>query len=161
MQHEMERRCARLVVPARRLGTAEGYAPMRISEVMVTDVTVVAPETTIDMAAQMMADLDFGALPIGRPGKRPDGILTGRDILLRVVAPRRDPRTTRISTVMSTNLFCCRPEDEIEDVLREMERHQVRRMPVCDAADHLVGMVTRGDIERALSGTVPPKQGRE
>jgi hypothetical protein len=69
---------------------------MRINEVMVTDVTVVAAETTIDVAAQIMADLDFGAPPIGRPAVRPEGILTGRDILLRVIAPRCDPRTTRV-----------------------------------------------------------------
>jgi CBS domain-containing protein len=134
---------------------------MRINEVMVTDVTVVAPETTIDVAAQIMADLDFGALPIGRPGARPEGILTGRDILLRVIAPRRDPRTTRVDAVMSSDLFCCRPDDEIEDVLRDMERHQVRRMPVCDAEDHLVGMVTQSDIEGALSGATPPGHGAE
>lgn len=95
------------------------------------------------------------------PGARPAGIITGRDILLRVVAPRRDPRTTRVETVMASDLFFCRAEDEIDDVLRDMERHQVRRMPVCDAADELVGMVTRSDIERALSRATPPGHGRE
>jgi CBS domain-containing protein len=135
---------------------------MLVREAMVTDVTVIAPDTTIDAVAQIMADLDLGALPIGRPGERPDGIITGRDILLRVVvAPRRDPRVTRVETVMSAHLFCCRPEDDVEDVLREMERHQVRRMPVCDAKARLVGMVTRGDLERARSGANQLRYGRE
>jgi CBS domain-containing protein len=74
---------------------------MRVSEVMASDVTVVAPSATIDAAAQIMADLDIDTLPVGETEAALAGIITSRDILLRVVAPRRDPRTTRVAEAMS------------------------------------------------------------
>jgi CBS domain-containing protein len=124
---------------------------MLVREVMVTDVTVISPDTTVDAAAQIMADLDVGALPVGADDAVPEGIVTGRDILLRVVAPRRDPRTTRVGDVISRDLLCCRAEDDVEAVQREMERHQVRRMPVTDAEGRMIGMVTESDLAGATS----------
>lgn len=127
---------------------------MMVRDAMVEDVTVVASDTTVDAAAQIMAELDVGALPVGRLGAPPEGVITDRDILLRVVAARRDPRTTRIGEVMSTRLFCCHAEDDAEAVLRGMARHQVRRMPVIDAEGRLAGIVTRSDLDRARAQAV-------
>lgn len=126
---------------------------MLVREVMVTDVTVIPTDTTIDTAAQIMADLDVGALPVGEVDSVPEGILTGRDILLRVVAPRRDPRTTRAGEVMSRDLVCCRGEDEVEAVRREMERHQIRRMPVVDGEGRMIGMLAESDLTRASAAS--------
>ena len=142
---QLERGVAGLV----RLGRAipGGGNFMRVSEVMASDVSVVAPNTTIDAAAQMMADLDVDALPVGEPEGALAGIITGRDILLRVVAPRRDPRTTRVAEAMSAGVLCCAPEDDSQDVLREMERRQVRQMPVLDGEGRIVGLVTRAVLE--------------
>lgn len=124
---------------------------MLVREVMASDVPAVAVDTTVDAVAQIMADLDVGALPVGSEGGRPEGIITSGDILLRVVAPRRDPRVTPVGEVMSTRLFSCNDEDEVEEVLRVMERHQVRRMPVTDREGRLLGMVAFEDIRRAQS----------
>lgn len=124
---------------------------MLVREVMVTDVTVISPDTTADAAAQIMADLDVDALPVGANDAVPEGIVTGRDILLRVVAPRRDPRATPVGDVMSRDLLCCRAEDDVAAVQREMERHQVRRMPVVDAEGRMIGMVTESDLARATT----------
>ncbi len=132
---------------------------MLVREVMVTDVTVISPDTTIDAAAQLMADLDVGALPVGTEDAVPEGIITGRDILFRVVAPRRDPRSTRVGEVMSRDLLCCRAEDDVERVRREMERRQVRRMPVVDAERRMIGMVTENDLARAEAGQAAAGQG--
>lgn len=132
---------------------------MRVSEAMASDVTVVAPGATIDAAAQIMADLDIDALPVGETEGALAGIITSRDILLRVVAPRRDPRTTRVAEVMSANVFTCAAEDEAEDVLREMERRQVRRMPVLDGDGRIVGLVTRDALEQAELRMAAPRQG--
>lgn len=132
---------------------------MLVREVMVTDVTVIPTDTTIDTAAQIMADLDVGALPVGEVDSFPEGILTGRDILLRVVAPRRDPRTTRAGEVMSRDLVCCRGEDEVEAVRREMERHQIRRMPVVDGEGRMIGMLAESDLAR-VSAASPAGAGR-
>jgi len=132
---------------------------MRVSEVMASDVTVVAPGATIDAAAQIMADLDIDALPVGETEGALAGVITSRDILLRVVAPRRDPRTTRVAEVMSANVFSCAAEDEAEDVLREMERRQVRRMPVLDGDARIVGLGTRDALEQAELRMAAPRQG--
>jgi len=132
---------------------------MRVREVMASDVTVVAPGTTVDAAAQIMADLDIDALPVGETEGALAGIITGRDILLRVVAPRRDPRTTRVAEAMSTNPLCCAAEDDAEDVLREMERRQVRRMPVLDGDGRIVGLVTREALQQGEPRMAAPRQG--
>jgi CBS domain-containing protein len=131
---------------------------MRVSEVMASDVSVVAPGTTIDAAAQIMADLDVDGLPVGETEETLAGIITSRDILLRVVAPRRDPRTTRVAEAMSTNVFTCAPEDEAAVVLRDMERNQVRRMPVVDGNGRIVGLVTRAALEQAEQRMAAPRQ---
>jgi CBS domain-containing protein len=128
---------------------------MRISKVMTSDVTVVAPGATIDAAAQMMADLDIDALPVGESEGELVGIITSRDILLRVVAPRRDPRTTRVAEAMTTTVFSCAADDGIEDVLRKMERHRVQRMPVLDGDGRIVGLVTRAVLEQESRMAAP------
>jgi CBS domain-containing protein len=128
---------------------------MRVSEVMANDVTVVTPGATIDAAAQMMADLDIDALPVGETEGALAGIITSRDILLRVVAPRRDPRTTRVAEAMTADVFSCAPEDSAEDAQRKMERHQVRRMPVVDGDGRIVGLVTRDALEQGLRMAAP------
>jgi CBS domain-containing protein len=128
---------------------------MRVRDIMVRDVHVVAPDMPVDEAAQMMADLDLGALPVGEPGAKPLGILTDRDILIRVVALCRDPHSTRVGETMSSELFVCHPDDPVEVVLRQMQEHQVRRMPVLDAEDRMIGFVTLGDLRRAITADQP------
>ena len=120
---------------------------MLARDVMITDVTIVPPETTIDKAAQLMADLDVDGLPVGR-AEALAGIITAQDIIFRVVAPRQDPRATRVESVMSTQIYCCAADTPVEDVLAEMTAHQVRRMPVLDAG-RVVGLIMRADIEQA------------
>jgi CBS domain-containing protein len=128
---------------------------MRVSKVMASDVSVVTPGTTIDAAAQMMADLDIDALPVGETEGALAGIITSRDILLRVVAPRRDPRATRVAEAMTATVFSCAADDDVEDVLRKMERHQVRRMPVLDDEGRIVGLVTRAMLEQESRMAAP------
>ena len=118
---------------------------MLVRDVMTSDVTVVPPEITVDKAAQIMADLDMDGLPVGREDALA-GIITAQDIILRVVAPRQDPRATRVDQVMSKQVYCCAADASIEDVLAEMTEHQVRRMPVLDASGKIVGLVMRSDI---------------
>lgn len=122
---------------------------MLVRDVMVSDVTMISADTTVDAVAQIMSDLDIGALVVGREGGEPAGILSDRDILIRVVASQLDPRATPVGRVMSESLYCCGEESDVEEVLREMERHQIRRMPVIDREGRLVGLVTLGDIRRA------------
>jgi CBS domain-containing protein len=128
---------------------------MRIDEVMSHDVALVPPEASVEEAAQLMAELDAGALPVGSGRDVIAGIVTDRDILLRLVARGRSPAETLVSEVMSSDLLPCRPEDTVEDIARTMGMRQIRRMPVTDDDGRLVGMVTLADIERLERGHRP------
>jgi CBS domain-containing protein len=107
---------------------------------------IVAAETEpIAMVARQMRDARVGAVVVTREG-RPIGIITDRDIALRVVAEERDPKTTRVGDVVTYGPFTVSESDEIETVVRAMREHGVRRLPIIDANGQLVGVVTTDDI---------------
>lgn len=122
---------------------------MKIREVMARDISLVDPEASVQEAAQVMADLNFRALPVGRPGEVM-GIVTDRDILLRVVAQGRNPLTTRVGEMMSSTLFVCRDDDSVDETAARMDQHQIRRMPVLDRDGHLVGLFTRDQRQKRV-----------
>jgi len=113
---------------------------MSVADIMIPEVHFLNPDDTVRAAARMMAELDTGALPVGGPMDL-KGILTDRDVLIRVVAQGRDPSATRVAEVMSADVATCRMSDAAESVLIEMERRQIRRMPVLDGDGRVVGMV--------------------
>jgi CBS domain-containing protein len=110
-------------------------------------VELVSPDVTVQEAATRMAEDDVGAVLAGTDDK-PEGILTDRDIILRVVVDGLDSTKLRVRDVMSSTLFTCREEDSVEDVFREMSERQVRRLPVFDQDGRLSGIVTLGDLGR-------------
>jgi CBS domain-containing protein len=124
---------------------------MKIGEIMSRDVELVAPEATVQDAAQAMSDLDSRYVAIGSGGAAA-GMLTDRDILIRLVARGLDPQRTRVEEVMSAELVLCREDDDAAHVLESMEERQIRRMPVVDEAGRLLGIVTEEAIGRALGG---------
>jgi len=106
-------------------------------------------------AAQLMKSEDVGPIPIvdGRDGKKLTGIVTDRDLALKVVAEARDPKTTQIEEVMSEGLVTCRENDDVRSVLKLMEQNQLRRIPVVDTSDHLVGIIAQADVALRLGET--------
>jgi CBS domain-containing protein len=124
---------------------------MKIVEAM-RDVELVPPDETVQSAAQIMEDLDAGSIIIGENGM-PTGILTTRDIIIRIVAPGGDARTLRVGEVMSTELVTCRENDDAARIASMMVERQIRRVPVVDAAGKLVGIVRLEDITKQASGT--------
>lgn len=100
---------------------------------------------SIMRAAQLMDELNVGALPICE-GERLVGIVTDRDITVRAVANGLPPDVTRVSEAMSDGVTWCYNDDSIEDARDKMEALQVRRIPVVDHEQHLVGIVSLGDI---------------
>lgn len=128
---------------------------MRIADVMIRDVALVPPEATVQEAARMMAELDCGALPVGHDRAALDGIVTDRDLLVRVLARGLPPDSTPVGAVMSSDVQTCHPDDVIADIARSMGLRQIRRMPVMDDAGVLVGIVTLADIERLERGDPP------
>ncbi|GJF28935.1 CBS domain-containing protein [Kitasatospora sp. NBC_01539] len=95
-------------------------------------------------AAKMMRDLDVGALPICGPDKQLKGIITDRDIVLKCLAVGMDPATMKAMD-LAGHLHCVKAEDDMETVLKKMEQHQIRRMPVIQDGK-LVGMISEADL---------------
>lgn len=121
---------------------------MKVGELMTRGVEPISPDMSVQDAAVCMAELDVGALLVGSTGAV-QGILTDRDILLRVVADGLDPAGVQVREVMSSTLFVCREDDEAEATFQRMAEHQIRRMPVVDDAGVLIGIVTLGDLTGA------------
>ena len=123
---------------------------MTCKEVMTKNPKTCAPTDTVQQAAQLMKSEDVGPIPIvGTDGKL-EGIITDRDIVLKVVAEGRDAKTTKLADVMSTDLITCTTDGDIEETLDLMEDNQVRRIPVVDASGRLVGIISQADVATRL-----------
>lgn len=121
---------------------------MKVGEVMSRGIDPIAPTASVQDAALHMAEFDVGCVVVGSEDELV-GILTDRDIILRVVVDARPVGSVRVGEVMSSSLFTCRSDDALDDVLRIMEEKQIRRMPVLDESGKAVGIVTLSDIVKA------------
>ena len=117
---------------------------MKIKDVMTDDVVVAAPDQTIADAARMMARCDAGALPVGQDD-RLVGMITDRDIALRAVA-RDLPPDTPVRECMSKEVLYCFQDEDVEHVAENMGEQKVRRLPVLDRENRLVGIVSICDL---------------
>jgi CBS domain-containing protein len=117
-----------------------------IQDVMTRNVKSISPEDTVRRAAELMKELDVGAVPVV-DGAKLVGMLTDRDITIRSTAAGQDPSKTRAGDVMSTDVRTCFATQTVEEVLAEMGDVQIRRVVVVDQASHsLVGIVSLGDM---------------
>ena len=122
----------------------------KISEVMSRDVQTVTPESTAQEAAGFMLQADAGAIPV-TDGERVIGMITDRDIAVRGVAEGRGPDTP-VRELMTNGVVTAREDDDIEDVAIRMSDEQVRRMPIVDQNERLVGIVSLADVSRSDQG---------
>jgi CBS domain-containing protein len=118
-----------------------------IREVMTSKVCSIDADKPVAYAAKMMRDEDVGLAPIVE-GDRLVGTLTDRDIAIRVVAEGRDPQSTTVRDVASTDLVTVDPEQDLDEALRLMAQHQVRRLPVIEEDGRLVGVLAQADVAR-------------
>lgn len=125
---------------------------MRAREIMSPEAECVGEDETLQVAAQKMRDLDVGALPICGSDKRLKGVITDRDIVVQVVAEGKDPSTETASSLAGGETVTIGADDDVQEALDVMRRHQVRRLPVIDGHD-LVGMIAQADIARALDAS--------
>ena len=119
---------------------------MKVEECMSRDVRVISPDDTIERAAQMMAQIDAGVLPVGKNDKLV-GMITDRDIAIRGGAAGCRP-DARVGDIMSQEVCYCYDDAETDEVLENMSQIQVRRMPVVNRDKRLVGIVSLGDLDR-------------
>ena len=123
---------------------------MKISEVMTTDVQTISADQTAREAASFMLRAEAGSIPVCE-GDRVIGMITDRDIAVRGVAEGRGPDTP-VRELMSDGVVCARADDNVDDVARRMSQEQVRRLPVLDQDERLVGIVSLGDLARETLG---------
>jgi CBS domain-containing protein len=110
------------------------------------------PSDSVVKAAKLMKSEDVGPIPIvtDRDSRKLAGIVTDRDLAIKVVAEGRDPNATPVEEVMSQKLITCKEDDDIKTVLELMEEHQVRRIPVVDRSDRLMGIIAQADVATRL-----------
>ena len=125
---------------------------MNIREVMTRDVKLVSPDDTLQSAAKMMNESDFGMVPVGE-NDRLVGTLSDRDITVRAVAKGLRPDQCKVRDVMSSEVKYVYEDESVEDAARNMSKLQVRRLPVLSREKRLVGIVSLGDV--ALEKTKP------
>lgn len=118
---------------------------MQIKDVMTQDVEIIESDMTLQDAASKMDTLNIGVLPV-REGDQLVGMLTDRDITVRAVAAGRDPKQTQVGEVMSPDIVYCYEDQDVKDAAQMMATHQIRRLPVLNRDQQLVGIVSLGDL---------------
>jgi len=117
----------------------------RVSEVMTRGVEVIRPNESLQRAAQVMDELNVGALPVC-DGDELVGMITDRDITVRATAAGLEPASHCVSEVMTEQTRWCTEDQTTEDVMKQMGDVQIRRLPVLNAERRVVGIVSLGDL---------------
>lgn len=118
---------------------------LRIKDVMTPQAEVISPDATTEDAAALMKTLDIGVLPVcDEEGLV--GVLTDRDLVVRVLAVTRDPKAMLVGEAMTPSVVYCFEDDDVEHAAAVMAGQQIRRLPVLDKNRKLVGIVSVGDI---------------
>lgn len=118
-------------------------------EIMTGGAECVRTDQTATDAARLMTELGVGAVPICGPDNKLKGVVTDRDLVVKVIGTNRDPDTFPVGSLGQNEAVTIGADDTTEDVLATMTRHKVRRLPVIDGGQ-LVGMVAVADVARAL-----------
>ncbi len=126
-----------------------------IRDLMTSKVETVSPDDTAKDAAAFMLSADTGSIPVC-DGEKVIGMITDRDIAVRGIAAGKGPDCS-VRDLMSSDVVCARDTDDAEDVARKMSDAQVRRLPVLDESDRLVGMVSLGDLSREADNSAANK----
>ena len=121
----------------------------KIQELMTERPRAVTAQMTVREAARLMDEEDVGSLPVVDDGERLIGIVTDRDVAVRVVGRGLDSDTTVVGDVASRDVVALTPDHDLDDALRLMAREQVRRVPIVSGEDQLVGMLAQADVARA------------
>ena len=123
---------------------------MKIIDVMTPNIETVTPDQTARDAARFMLRAEAGSIPVC-DGDRVIGMITDRDIAVRGVAEGRGPDTP-VRDLMSDGIICAHENDDVQEVAQRMSEEQVRRLPVLDSNERLVGIVSLGDLARDTGG---------
>ena len=129
---------------------------MRVGEIMARYVEFIPAEVPVSEAAELMGELDVGALPVGT-AEDLQGVVTDRDILYRVVARGLNSAEVTVGAIATRPVIGCGEEDSLQDAMNLMAAHHIRRLAVRDDGGRVIGWLTLGDVARHLlveSGSV-------
>ena len=128
---------------------------MQCSEIMTKNPEFCLPGDPVFKAAQLMKSEDVGPIPIvqDKQTKKLTGIVTDRDLVLKVVAEARDPKSTPVEAVMTDDVVTCKENDDLDKAIRLMQDYQIRRIPVVDKNDHLLGIIAQADVATRLDSS--------
>ena len=131
----------------------------KCSDVMTKQLVCCVPGDMVSTAAQLMETEDIGPILIveDKQSNKLVGIVTDRDLALKVVGEGLDPQNTKVEDVMSRDVVTCHADDDVEKALDSMQEHQLRRIPVVDDHDILVGIISQADVATRVND--PEKTG--
>lgn len=119
---------------------------MKVKDCMCEDVCSIKPESTLREVAKMMSEKHIGCMPVCDNNNCVCGIITDRDLVLRGIACNKDINNTKVSDIMTCNVCSCSETDDITNAETKMGQKQIRRLPVCDENNKIVGILTIGDL---------------
>jgi CBS domain-containing protein len=113
---------------------------------MTKDPAACGASDTVTKVAGLMKQHDVGSVPVVESDKRLVGIVTDRDIVVKVVAAGKNTEQTSVKDAMTPNPACCKEDDDLDFALKLMKERQVRRMPIVDAGGRLAGIIAQADV---------------
>ncbi len=119
---------------------------MKVKECMCNDVCCVNSQTSVYDVAKLMNDNHVGSIPVCDTNNQICGIVTDRDIILRSIVCDKNIKETPVSDIMTCNVCTCSEDDDMEKAERKMSQNQIRRLPVCDSNNQVVGILTLGNL---------------
>jgi CBS domain-containing protein len=132
----------------------QNWEETRVREVMTENVVTVHPSDPAQYAARLMGEYDCGAIPVVDWQNRMIGMITDRDIAIRLVGNNMNPAFSKVADCMTDKAFACHVNDSLKNCLRSMSRHQIRRMPIVDDYNRVVGIISQGDLAQHASQNV-------
>lgn len=127
------------------------WTQLHSSDLMTRGVATVHPDDPVEHAARLMGDCDCGAIPVVDRGGRMVGMITDRDIAIRLVGNGANSRYAKVGDCMTDEAFACHVDDSLDTCMRTMSRHKIRRLPVVDDSDRVVGIISQADIAQHAS----------
>jgi CBS domain-containing protein len=119
---------------------------MKVENCMCNDVYTVTPNSTIQDCAKLMCNNHIGCIPVCDNSQNIVGLVTDRDIILRGIACDKDIKTTPVSDIMTCKVCCCNGDCDVTEAEKIMSNYQIRRLPVVDNNNKLIGIITLGNL---------------
>ena len=125
----------------------------KCSELMTKNPVCCLPNSMVAEVAQLMKRENIGPIPVieNEQGRKLVGIVTDRDLALKIVAEGRDAKSTKVEAVMTRQVVTCRADDDVQKALDAMSEHQLRRIPVVDNENRILGIIAQADVATRIN----------